>query len=198
MAHVPLAEKGDRLVARLAYRYSRRRFCQVVDPVAAAAHHTGVLMAMGALETVAERGWKRLDPHLRWLAIQAAASRIGCSWCTDFGFFEGMQLGVDAHKVRLVAAWRTTDVFDERERAVLEYAESATDTPVVVSDELMARLRLHFGDAELVELASWVALENLRSRFNAALGLESQGFSSTCAVPGADVPARVHAGEPAA
>jgi alkylhydroperoxidase family enzyme len=119
MAHVPLAEKGDRLVARLAYRYARRRFGQVVDPVAAAAHHSGVLVAMGALETVAERGWKRLDPHLRWLAIQAAASRIGCSWCTDYGFFEGMQQGVDAHKVRAVDDWQTSDVFDERERAVL-------------------------------------------------------------------------------
>ena len=37
----------------------------------------------------------------------------------------------------------------------------------------------------MVELAAWVALEHFRSRFNAGLGLRSQGFAQTCAVPGA-------------
>ncbi len=41
----------------------------------------------------------------------------------------------------------------------------------------------HLSDAEFVELAAWVALENLRSRFNAGLGLRSQGFSDTCKIP---------------
>ena len=45
-----------------------------------------------------------------------------------------------------------------------------------MSDELAARLHRHFSDAEIVELAAWVALENFRSRFNAGLGLRSQGF----------------------
>jgi hypothetical protein len=36
-----------------------------------------------------------------------------------------------------------------------------------------------------VELTTMVAVENQRSRINAALGLRSQGFSDTCAVPGA-------------
>lgn len=47
----------------------------------------------------------------------------------------------------------------------------------------MKRLRAHFSDAEIVELAGWVALENYRSRFNAGLGLRSQGFSDSCKVP---------------
>jgi len=183
MAHVQLSGEGDRLVARLAFGYSRRRFGTVVDPVAAAAHHSGVLLAMGALETVAERGWRRLDPHLRWLVIQSTAGRIGCSWCTDFGYYEGVQEGVDPRKIRDVVAWRSSDVYDERERAVLEYAEAATETPVMLSDDLVERLHEHFDDTELVELAAWVALENLRSRFNAGLGLHSQGFADRCDVP---------------
>ena len=58
----------------------------------------------------------------------------------------------------------------------------ATGDPVEVSDELAARVRSHLGDAEFVELAAWVALENFRSRFNAGLGLRSQGFSNRCDV----------------
>ena len=42
---------------------------------------------------------------------------------------------------------------------------------------------LHLSDAEFVELAAWVALENFRSRFNAGLGLRSQGFSDNCDSP---------------
>ena len=180
MANVPLITKGKGLVGRLALRYSRRRFGQVVEPAAAAAHHAGVLMAMGALETVAERGWSRLDPELRWLVVQSSAGDIGCSWCIDYGFFEGVERGLDAAKVRAVAQWRTSDVFDARERAVLEYSEAVTATPAVVSDDLVERLHRHFDDRQIVELAAWAALENFRSRFNAGLGLRSQGFSDRC------------------
>ena len=129
MAHVHLVEKADRLIPRIALRYSRRRFGRVVEPVAAAAHHAGVLVSWGLLETMAERGWRHLDPHIRWLAIQASAGEIGCSWCTDFGYYEGVSQGVEPTKIRDVPQWRTSDAFDERERAVLEYSESATSTP---------------------------------------------------------------------
>ena len=47
-------------------------------------------------------GLKKLDPTLRWLAVQTAASRIGCSWCIDYGYYEGMNDGIDPAKVRAV------------------------------------------------------------------------------------------------
>ena len=155
----------------------------MVEPTAAASHHSGVLVAMGSLETAVQFGWKKLDPTLRWLAVQAAGTRIGCSWCIDYGYYEGMHEGIDPAKVRAVGDWRTSDLFDERERVVLEYAEMATGCPAEVSDELAARIRAHLSDAEFVELAAWVALENFRSRFNAGLGLRSQGFSDDCEIP---------------
>ena len=167
----------------MARRYTRRRFGQMVEPTAAASHHSGVLVAMGALETVVERGWKKLDPTLRWLAIQSASTQIGCSWCVDYCYFEGMHDGIDPEKVRAASQWRECTLFDERERIVLEYAEAATESPARVPDELAARLHAQFDEAEIVELAAWVALENFRSRFNAGLGLRSQGFAERCEVP---------------
>lgn len=58
-------------------------------------------------------------------------------------------------------------------------------TPVEVSDQLVAGLRQHFDDAQLVELTHLIALENLRGRFNLALGIGAAGFSDgmVCAVP---------------
>jgi alkylhydroperoxidase family enzyme len=183
MAHVPLLDHPKGLVPRLAARYTKRRFGQMVEPTAAASHHAGVLVAMGSLETAVQFGWKKLDPTLRWLAVQATGTQIGCSWCIDYGYFEGMHQGVDPAKVRAVSDWRASDRFDERERVVLEYAEVATGNPAEVSEELAARILAHLSEAEFVELAAWVALENFRSRFNAGLGLRSQGFSDKCELP---------------
>lgn len=179
MSYVPLSPTPPSRLARVLLRYARRKYGDL-QPVAAAANHPGVLMANGALETVVEKRWTTLDPHLRWLAIQASSSAIGCSWCTDFGFYVGVQEGVDPAKVLDVPRWRDSDVYDVKERLVLEYAEAATATPAVVSEELDARLAEHFDVEERVELAAWVALESYRSRFNAGLGLVSQGFSASC------------------
>jgi alkylhydroperoxidase family enzyme len=183
MAHIELVERPRRMVPRFALRYSRRRFGRPVEPVSAAAHHSGVLVAMGVVEAVAERSWRRLDADLRWLAVQAAAARIGCSWCMDFGYHESVSKGADPRKVREVARFRESDAFDDVERAVLAYTEAATATPAEVGPELVAELRRHLDEEQIVELAAWVALENYRSRFNAGLGLRSQGFAESCEVP---------------
>jgi alkylhydroperoxidase family enzyme len=58
-------------------------------------------------------------------------------------------------------------------------------TPVEVPDELFAQLRQHFDEAQMVELTHVIALENMRGRFNLALGISAAGFSEgmVCAVP---------------
>ena len=51
-----------------------------------------------------------------------------------------------------------------------------TITGQKVTDELFAEARRHFSEDQVVELTAAVALENFRSKFNVALGIESQGF----------------------
>jgi alkylhydroperoxidase family enzyme len=87
-----------------------------------------------------------------------------------------MQAGAGDDKIRAVPNWRDSALFSEMERDALEYAERITITGERVDDELWARLRRHFDDAQLVELTAAVALENFRSKFNVPLGVESQGF----------------------
>jgi alkylhydroperoxidase family enzyme len=87
-----------------------------------------------------------------------------------------MQTGADVDKIRAVPGWRESRRFSEMERAALEYAEAMTITGQRVSDELFARLRSLFDEAQIVELTAAVALENFRSKFNVPLGIEAQGF----------------------
>ena len=63
----------------------------------------------------------------------------------------------------------------------LEYAERMTYTGRKVDVALFERLKAHFSEPQIVELTAAIALENFRSKFNPALGVESQGF---CLLPG--------------
>ena len=59
------------------------------------------------------RRWRRLDPTLQSLAVMVAASRIGCTWCMDFGYWEAHHRGVDPAKVSAVPEWRASDLYTE-------------------------------------------------------------------------------------
>jgi alkylhydroperoxidase family enzyme len=87
-----------------------------------------------------------------------------------------MQAGASEEKVQEVPRWRDSALFSPMERDALEYAETMTITGERVSDALHARLRGHFTEAQIVELTAAVALENFRSKFNPALGIEAQGL----------------------
>jgi alkylhydroperoxidase family enzyme len=87
-----------------------------------------------------------------------------------------MQAGADEDKVREIQAWRESKRFSDAERVAFEYAEVMTITGQRVSDDLFARLRTFYDEAQIVELTAAVALENFRSKFNVPLGIEAQGF----------------------
>ena len=91
-----------------------------------------------------------------------------------------MQAGATDDKIRQVPTWRESELFSAMEKDALEYAEKMTITGEKVTDELWGRLLGHFTEAQLVELTAAVAVENFRSKFNVALGVEAQGF---CVLP---------------
>ncbi|MEU3791282.1 carboxymuconolactone decarboxylase family protein [Streptomyces fructofermentans] len=114
--------------------------------------------------------------------FEAARLRIaqinGCLFCLDW------RTDRDGDKVEdgfadAVAAWRTTDVFDERTRLAAEYAERYTLDHHGLDEEFWDRMRARFSQAEIVELTmslgSWLAF----GRLNRVLGLDAM-----CVLPG--------------
>ncbi len=170
----------------LSYRigewFIRRQFGAVLDPFRAMGHNMPVAQAYGKLEQSATR-WKKLDMKVRDLADMAAAVKIGCPWCMDFGYWIMHGRGIPREKIEAVPHWRESNVFSPLERMVMEYAEAMTETPPIVDDELVKKLRVHLDEAQLVELTAIVCLENVRSRFNSAVGLTRQGFKERCEIP---------------
>ncbi len=51
-------------------------------------------------------------------------------------------------------------------------------------------LREHFSDDEIIELTGLIAFQNLSSKFNAALGVEPQGFCTVASQPRVQPPSQ--------
>ena len=133
----------------------------------------------------------QIDRELKDLAVMAVAATIGCAWCMDLGYWVAtVNRAVSAEKAHDTANWRGSKVFSELELIVMKYAEAMTATPPRVTDAMVDALRRHLDESELVELTAIIAVENLRSRINSALGLTAQGFKDQRELPAADpVPA---------
>ena len=175
------SSKGSPVIAIL-YRTARREVRRMTGKplltpdIPVRAHRLSLLFGYGALEkAVASR--PRVPEHLRALAALKSAVMQGCEMCQDIGSFEARAKGVDEQKLRDLHRYRESEHFGELERLVLDLAVGMTVTPVQVDDELIAALRGHLDDPQLVELVNLIAVENLRSRFNAAFDLGAAGFS---------------------
>ena len=178
-------DSGDEIVRR-AYDWSRNEIGTVATPITIFAHHPTLLAGYSALELALERS-DLVSVRLKYLAAMRTTMVSGCEWCLDFGSAISQDATVSEEDLGALAMYRTSERFNETEKLVLDYADAMTRTPTAVSDDLFRRLRQHFDEAELVELTTVVALENLRSRFNRAFGIGAQGFSagSYCVPPAA-------------
>lgn len=171
-------------LVRLVYRLSRRRLGRDVEPVAVYAHAPGLLVGYGMLEQ-ATAGQDRVPEHLKVLAESKAAALVSCEFCCDIASSIAREAGVSERQLLALPRYAESEEFSELERLVLDYATAMTRTPATVSDELMASLREHFDERQLVELTHVIALENLRARFNSAFDMTPAGFSEgmVCVAP---------------
>ena len=107
----------------------------------------------------------------------------GCAFCGDINSGTALKRGVREEKLLLLASFETGDLYTERERAALSYAEAVTYTDRQPTDAHFRRLREHFNDDAIIELTGLIAFQNLSSKFNAALGVKPQGFCAMEPLP---------------
>ena len=95
-----------------------------------------------------------------------------------------MKRGIPEDKIEALWKWQESPLFDQKERAALEFAEAVTHSERNVDDGLMDQLKVHFDDDTVVELTGLIAFQNLSSKFNSALDVAPQGFCRLPARPG--------------
>lgn len=182
IAGVPQGKGGP--FVRITHAAARRKVKQIAEgrdldalqSLELYAHRPRLLLGYGLLEQCSAAK-PSVEERYRALIVLKSAVMQGCEFCQDIGSHEARHAGVSDAQLRDLHRYRESEHFDETERLVLDLAVGMTLTPVQVSDETIAALRERFDEAQLVELVHMVALENLRSRFNAAFGLGAAGFS---------------------
>lgn len=180
----PRVPPAKGVLSRFGGWYSRRRYGAPLAPTGVWAHHPRLSLGYGMLELAAERSGQ-VDERLKLLGEAKVAALVGCEWCMDFGSSLGLTEGLTEGALRDLPRWRESDAYSELDRAVIEYAELITRTPIGDTEGAVEHLRGRLTDPQLVELTAILALENLRARFNHALGIEAQGFAegAFCVVP---------------
>ncbi len=83
-------------------------------------------------------------------------------------------------KVEALEHWQESELFDAKERAVLQYVEAITYSDQQVNNDTLNQLREYFDQDEIVEITGLIAFQNMSSKFNSALDIPAQGF---CRLP---------------
>lgn len=170
------------LYGAMVKRFSRKLLGSVPEPAEVMWHNRKVLNATMGFGRKLQKS-DQVDPNLKSFAHMAVAAQIGCSWCLDYGYFHAHNEGLDEAKASEVPRWRASTVFTPLERDVMAFAEGMSEMPLQVTDELFDRLLTQLGPAGMVELVAHVAFSNMSTRSNVVMGIESQGFSTACAIP---------------
>ena len=195
IAGVSTSQAGP--MTKIAYRFARRQIGKLtgrapermIAPIEMYAHVPGLLRGYAGLERATAK-LERVDKRLLALAELKAATLTQCEYCIDIGSQISRRWGLTDDQLLALPSYRTSSLFTGLEKLVLDYAVGMSSTPVAVPDALFTELRRNFDEAQLVELTHVIAMENLRGRFNLALGIEAAGFSEgmVCAVPASAAP----------
>lgn len=134
-----------------------------------------VAMLFGALN----RKSSPLDPLLRAMVTVRVSQLNWCRFCIDINAQTFLKQAGSSEKILALSQWQHSPLFDERERAVLDYTDAMSGL-AGVSDEQATLLKRWFDDDALVELTGLIAFQNMSAKFNAALDVAPQGF---CPLP---------------
>lgn len=102
--------------------------------------------------------------------VEIRASQLnGCAFCLDMHIKQARLHGERELRLHHVAIWRESLLFNDRERAALEWTEALTRLlPHGVPDEIYAKARAQFSDDEMVYLTYMVMVINAWNRASIA------------------------------
>jgi AhpD family alkylhydroperoxidase len=122
-------------------------------------HAPGARTAMYGLERyVRECG---LELSLLELVRMRASQMNGCAFCIDMHSKDAREEGETEQRLYALSAWREAPFYTDRERAALEWTEAVTDVAGSrVEDEVYAKARAQFSEAELVNLTMAIVAIN--------------------------------------
>ncbi|APE28126.1 carboxymuconolactone decarboxylase family protein [Aurantiacibacter gangjinensis] len=130
---------------------------------------------LGAMEQLVATiyGNSEVDLKLKRLVALVTSSAAGCRYCeahTAHG--AARQSGADAEKVAAVWDYASSPLFSDAERAALDLALAAGQSPNAATDAHFAAMRAHFSERQIVEIVAMISLFGFLNRWNTTLATE--------------------------
>jgi alkylhydroperoxidase family enzyme len=169
---LPPIERPPGLMMKLAYYFTRRQFGKVLTPLKV--HSARLPSAFGLFYSkVSQLDTKLLLPQETVLLIREQVARINvCLFCMDIGRALTIKASMNQAKFDALEQYSTSPLFNEPERAALDYVTELTKDKRV-SRDTFARLSRCYSEREICEIVWLVASEHLYNMTNIALNIHS-------------------------
>ena len=110
-----------------------------------------------------------VEAKYKELAYLKTAQINGCQYCFRAHSASGKKNGVSEEQIKELTFFIRSAAFDEKEKAVLLYAERLTRGACAIRPAALQELKGYFTDDQIVELTLTVCIANFTNRFNDAM-----------------------------
>jgi len=117
-----------------------------------------------------------ISPFLRSLIIFRVSQLNGSKFCIRPNSATLLERGISLSKIEKLVNWKRSKLFTDKEKIALEYAETLTKTDKKVSEEVFKKLREHFQNDQILELAAIITFQNMSTKYNKNVKSSSKKF----------------------
>ena len=168
---------------KLFFWNQKRKYGAILEPARLWGRSPKVFAMLALLYGAFDRGSSPLSPALRTLVTVRVSQINWCPFCVDINSATALKRGITDDKLATLSGYAISDLYSDKEKAALAYAEAVTHSDRQPAEVHFEALRCYFDDDAIIELTGLIGFQNMSSKFNAALGVKPQGFCSIAPQP---------------
>ncbi len=170
--YLPPIEHPHGLINRLVYSLSRKQFGKVPTPVKVV--YSRMPAAFGMFVAKISKLDKKLTlPRETQFLVREQVARINvCEFCMDIGRYFVVKAAMNEAKFEALGQYRTSPLFNEAERAALDYVTELTRDKAP-KPETFELLQKHYSDRAICEIVWLAASEHFYNVTNLGLNIHS-------------------------
>ena len=131
-----------------------------------------IVRAFGELTAAVMDPDGRVVPGFKRLIAHFASRAAGCQYCQAHSLLAAGISGVDGDKLDAVWEYRESPLYSDAERAALDFALAAGSVPNGVDEAIMAEMKRHWTDEQIVEILAAVCLYGFLNRWNDSMATD--------------------------
>lgn len=162
----PLQEQRPDAALDAAFDVYRRSLGFVPNSVLIMQRRPKLVLALAQLAAAVWDPQSTVDIGFKRLVAHVASRAHGCMYCQAHTAGAALRLGVDAAKLDDVWTYATSPLYSAAERVALDFAFAAGSVPNAVDDAMFDRMRAHWSDDDIVEIAGVISLFGFMNRWN--------------------------------